>query len=160
MMDMTERKVNELLKDLCNLLELANEEKEDTPHAVRFCEGQNEDGFAEEESVAMLFYDAETCRVFPFEHVLRICPWLTEHGVMRPVPELEDIYYLYEEGTEVETDQGMYLVGPVVVIRLNEDHFLITPEALDRHRIRKFIRENTETVDFADGGRYEAFQRV
>ena len=40
----------------------------------------------EEDSVALLFYDAGDYRVFPFEHVLRICPWLNEHSVMRAIP--------------------------------------------------------------------------
>ena len=114
----------------------------------------------EEDSVAMLFYDSEDYRVFPFEHILRICPWVNEHSVLRGIPGLKDIYYLYEEGTEVATKTGKHLVGPVVVIKLNEDHFLITPDALDRHRIRKFMNDNTETVDFENGATYAALRFV
>ena len=114
----------------------------------------------EEDSVAMLFYDTEDYRVFPFEHVLRICPWVNEHSVLRGIPGLKDIYYLYEEGTEVTTKTGKYLVGPVVVIKLNEDHFLVTPDALDRHRVRKFMNDNTETVDFENGACYAALRFV
>lgn len=114
----------------------------------------------EEDSVALLFYDAGDYRVFPFEHVLRICPWLNEHSVMRAIPGVKDLYYLYEEGTEIKTDSGLYLVGPIVVIRLNADHFLITPDALDRHRVRKFMRDNTETVDFEEGASYLALRFV
>ena len=68
----------------------------------------------EEDSVALLFYDAGDYRVFPFEHVLRICPWLNEHSVMRAIPGVKDLYYLYEEGTEIKTESGLYLVGPIV----------------------------------------------
>ena len=114
----------------------------------------------EEDSVAMLFYDSEDYRVFPFEHILRICPWVNEHSVLRGIPGLKDIYYLYEEGTEVTAKTGKYLVGPVVVIKLNEDHFLITPDALDRHRVRKFMNDNTETVDFENGASYAALRFV
>ena len=114
----------------------------------------------EEDSVAMLFYDSEDYRVFPFEHILRICPWVNEHSVLRGIPGVKDIYYLYEEGTEVTTKTGKYLVGPVVVIKLNEDHFLITPDALDRQRVRKFMNDNTETVDFENGATYAALRFV
>ena len=114
----------------------------------------------EEDSVALLFYDAGDYRVFPFEHVLRICPWLNEHSVMRAIPGVRDLYYLYEEGTEIKTESGLYLVGPIVVIRLNADHFLITPDALDRHRVRKFMRDNTETIDFEEGASYPALRFV
>ena len=58
----------------------------------------------EEDSVALLFYDAGDYRVFPFEHVLR----------MRAIPGVKDLYYLYEEGTEIKTESGLYLVGPIV----------------------------------------------
>ena len=114
----------------------------------------------EEDSVALLFYDAGDYRVFPFEHVFRICPWLNEHSVMRAIPGVKDLYYLYEEGTEIKTESGLYLVGPIVVIRLNADHFLITPDALDRHRVRKFMRDNTETIDFEEGASYPALRFV
>ena len=114
----------------------------------------------EEDSVAMLFYDSEDYRVFPFEHILRICPWVNEHSVLRGISGLKDIYYLYEEGTEVTAKTGKYLVGPVVVIKLNEDHFLITPDALDRHRVRKFMKDNTETVDFEEGASYPALRFI
>ena len=114
----------------------------------------------EEDSVAMLFYDSEDYRVFPFEHVLRICPWVNEHSILRGIPGLKDIFYLYEEGTEVTTGTGKYLVGPVVVIKLNKDHFLVTPDALDRHRVRKFMNDNTETVDFENGASYAALRFV
>ena len=114
----------------------------------------------EEDSVALLFYDAGDYRVFPFEHVLRICPWLNEHSVMRAIPSMKDLYYLYEEGTEIQTETGPYLVGPIVVIRLNADHFLVTPDALDRHRVRKFMRDNTETVDFEEGASYPALRFI
>ena len=114
----------------------------------------------EEDSVAMLFYDSEDYRVFPFEHVLRICPWVNEHSVLRGIPGLKDLFYLYEEGTEVTAGTGKYLVGPVVVIKLNEDHFLVTPDALDRHRVRKFMNDNTETVDFENGASYAALRFV
>ena len=114
----------------------------------------------EEDSVALLFYDAGDYRVFPFEHVLRICPWLNEHSVMRAIPGVKDLYYLYEEGTEIKTESGLYLVGPIVVIRLNADQFLITPDALDRHRVRKFMRDNTETIDFEEGASYPALRFV
>jgi hypothetical protein len=114
----------------------------------------------EEDSVALLFYDAGDYRVFPFEHVFRICPWLNEHSVMRAIPGVKDLYYLYEEGTEIKTERGLYLVGPIVVIRLNADHFLITPDALDRHRVRKFMRDNTETIDFEEGASYPALRFV
>lgn len=113
-----------------------------------------------EDSVAILFYDAGDYRVFPFEHVLRICPWLNEHSVMRAIPDMKDLYYLYEEGTEIQTETGLYLVGPIVVIRLNADHFLVTPDALDRHRVRKFMRDNTETVDFEEGASYTALRFI
>ena len=114
----------------------------------------------EEDSVAMLFYDSEDYRVFPFEHILRICPWVNEHSVMRAIPSMKDLYYLYEEGTEIQTETGPYLVGPIVVIRLNADHFLVTPDALDRHRVRKFMRDNTETVDFEEGASYPALRFI
>ena len=114
----------------------------------------------EEDSVALLFYDAGDYRVFPFEHVLRICPWLNEHSVMRAIPGVKDLYYLYEEDTEIKTESGLYLVGPIVVIRLNADHFLITPDALDRHRVRKFMRDNTETIDFEEGASYPALRFI
>ena len=114
----------------------------------------------EEDSVALLFYDAGDYRVFPFEHVLRICPWLNEHSVMRAIPGMKDLYYLYEENTEIQTETGLYLVGPIVVIRLNADHFLVTPDALDRHRVRKFMRDNTETVDFEEGASYPALRFI
>lgn len=114
----------------------------------------------EEDSVAMLFYDSEDYRVFPFEHVLRICPWVNEHSVMRAIPDMKDLYFLYEEGTEVTVGTGKYLVGPVVVIKLNDDNFLVTPDALDRHRVRKFMNDNTETVDFENGASYAALRFV
>ena len=95
-----------------------------------------------------------------FIHVLRICPWLNEHSVMRAIPGVKDLYYLYEEDTEIKTESGLYLVGPIVVIRLNADHFLITPDALDRHRVRKFMRDNTETIDFEEGASYPALRFV
>ena len=114
----------------------------------------------EEDSVAILFYDAGDYRVFPFEHVLRICPWMNEHSVMRAIPGMKDLYYLYEEDTEIRTEAGLFLVGPVVVIRLNDDHFLVTPDALDRHRVRKFMKDNTETVDFEEGASYPALRFI
>ena len=60
----------------------------------------------EEDSVALLFYDAGDYRVFPFEHVLRICPWLNEHSVMRAIPGVKDLYYLYEEAQRHACDPG------------------------------------------------------
>ena len=150
----------ELRNELIRIAEMAKEYE-------RMAAGKrNQDKIAqeisllEEDSVAMLFYDAGDYRVFPFEHVLRICPWLNEHSVMRAIPDLEDLYYLYEEGTEVQTDKGLYLVSPVVVIRLNQDHFLITPDPLDRHRVRKFMKDNTETIDFEEGASYPALRFV
>lgn len=86
----------------------------------------------DEESVAMLFYEADDHRLFPFEHVLRICPWLNEHSVMRAIPGSKDLYYLYEEGSESKTESGIFLTGPVVVIKLNDDHFLVTPDVQRR----------------------------
>ena len=150
----------ELREDLIRIAEMVKEYE-------RLATGKREQEKAapkvnlpDEDSVAMLFYDAIHCRVFPFEHVLRICPWLNDHSVMRAVPEMKDLYYLYEENAECRTGKGEYLVGPVVVIKLNKDHFLITPDPLDRHRIRKFMKENTETVDFEKGASYEALRLV
>lgn len=127
---------------------------------VHFHEVQEDINLPEDDSVALLFYDANTYRVFPFEHVLRICPWLNEHSVMRAIPGMQGLYYLYEEKTEIETGKGTYLVGPVVIIRLNDDDFLITPDAVDRHNARKFMKDNTETITFAEGCSYEAFHRI
>ena len=153
--------VNALLEDLITLLEqAAGPASADKEQKTCFCETQAGTGLPEEGSVAMLFYDAETCRVFPFEHILRICPWLNERSVMRKIPGMEGIYFLYEEDTEVETDQGSCLAGPIVVIRLSEDHFLLTPDALDRHRIRKFMKDNTVTAEFEEGNSYEVFRRI
>lgn len=127
------------------------------PH---FREAREGTDLPEDDSVAMLFYDADTCRLFPFEHVLRICPWLNERSVMRAIPEMPGLYYLYEENTEIENGKGTYLVGPVVVIKLDAGHFLVTPNAMDRHLIRSFMKENTEAITFSEGNSYEAFRRI
>ena len=97
-----------------------------------------------EDSSAMLFYDDKTYRILPFDHVVRICPWIREHSVMRKIPGMK----------------GKYLVGPIAVIRLNRDHYLVTPDPLDCHRVRKFITDNTETVEFEEGRSYPAFRFV
>ena len=119
-----------------------------------------ETDISEEDAVAMLFYDTSSCRIIPFEHLLRICPWLNEHSVMRTIPEMPGIYYLYEENTEIETGKGICLVGPIVVIKLNADSILITPDAMDRYRVRWVIKENTVAITFAEGNSYEAFRRI
>lgn len=59
-----------------------------------------------DDSVAMLFYDDKTYRVLPFDHVVRICPWVREHSVMRKIPGMNDLYYLYEEDAEIVTPEG------------------------------------------------------
>ena len=113
-----------------------------------------------EESVEMLFYDPGDYRIFPFTHILRICPWLGEHSVIRAIPEMKDLYYLYQEGTERMTPQGKVLVGPVVVIRLSETNRLVTPGPADRSRIRRFMSENTVIADFEEGAGYAALRFV
>lgn len=113
-----------------------------------------------DDSSAMLFYDDKTYRILPFDHVVRICPWIREHSVMRKIPGMNDLYYLYEEDTEITAAKGKYLVGPIAVIRLNRDHYLVTPDPLDCHRVRKFMTDNTETVELEEGRSYPAFRFV
>ena len=150
----------ELRNELIRIAEMAMQYEHMAALKRRESQPEKEEKLPEEDSVAMLFYDSEDYRVFPFEHVLRICPWVNEHSILRGIPGLKDIFYLYEEGTEVTTGTGKYLVGPIVVIKLNNDHFLVTPDALDRHRVRKFMTDNTETIDFENGASYAALRFV
>ena len=123
-------------------------------------QGKLEPELSIEESVAMLFYDTKHHRIFPFIHVMRICPWLDERSVMYPIPGLKDLYYLYEEGAEVQTEKGEYLVGPVVVIKLDGDDCVVAPSHLDQYLVRQFMEMNTEDVTFEEGAVYEAFRLV
>ena len=39
-------------------------------------------------------------------------------------------------------------------------HPVTGPDALDRHRVRKFMRDNTETIDFEEGASYPALRFI
>jgi len=109
---------------------------------------------------AILSFGSDDLRVLPFTHILRICPWLNDRSVMRSVPGAKDVYYLFEEGSQVKIGGEFWLVGPIVVIRLNDDQFLQSPNSLDLHRVRKFIKDNTESVVFQEGAAYPALRFV
>ncbi len=109
---------------------------------------------------AVLSFGSDDIRVLPFPHIHRICPWLNDRSVMRSVPGAKDVYYLFEEGSQVRVGRDFFLVGPVVMIKLNDDHFLESPNALDLHRVRKFLKDNTRSVVFEEGAAYPALHFV
>lgn len=114
----------------------------------------------EKDPTAIISFGQGGLRVLPFTHILRICPWLNDRSVMRSVPGAKDVYYLFEEGSQVKIGEKFWLVGPIVVIRLNDDQFLQSPNSLDLHRVRKFIKDNTESVVFQEGAAYPALRFV
>ncbi len=114
----------------------------------------------EEESLAMLFCESQDYGIFPFEVVLRICPWLDEHSVIRRIPGSSDLYYLYEDDSEIPVKDGKCLLGPVVVIKLDKDRFVAAPDEIDRFRVKKFIRDNTGKVLDEDGVCHQALRLI
>ena len=121
---------------------------------------QPESESSEEESLAMLFCQSQDYGTFRFEILLRICPWLDEHSTIRQIPGASDLYYLYEKGAEVQAMDGKCLLSPVVVIKLNKDRFVVTPDEIDRFRVKKFFRDNTGKALDEDGVCHQALRLI
>lgn len=148
--------ITDILDDIRVLLPASDFDEEE---AFKEAAGEEEEDAPEDDPYAMFFFNpGQRCRLFPFDDVFEIFFNGSKNCVVKKIPEADELYLLYENDKEIPDKEGNYLLYPIIIIKLDEQNNIATPDAVDRFYVRKYLEDNSKILTIDEKNDYSALR--
>ena len=143
--------VTDILDDIRVLLQTSNIHEEEDISG----EETEEEDLPGDDHLAMLIRQPDDrCRLISLEDVFLSCNHKFGESALLKIPETKDLYFLCEKYEPVKIKDKDYMFYPIVIVKVDENDDIITPDEVDRFCVRRIINEKTE---FLKGSKYDVF---